>query len=152
ASAGHSVVLVSGGSYGLNATTAPSTTINLNGLALAVFGNVTNDGTITGTTAGSRLWFYYGNGQSLAGSGTITAPLAELRIESPSGVSLMQANAIATTRVSLVRGTLTNSNRLTLGGGGTTSATTQLGDTGSSYPGGNYDVAPAFNAGSGGVR
>ena len=153
ASAGHTVQLFVGSVSGLSATINPTTTLNLNGFYLAVNGNATNNGTINGTAPSSRLWFYYGNGtQTLSGSGTFTAPLYELRIENPFGVTLAQSSPISTARVSLVRGTLANSNTLTLGNGGSTTGTTQFGDTSSPYPGGNYDVAPAFNAGTGGVR
>lgn len=153
ASAGHTVQLVLGPVYGLSATLDPSTTLSINGFSFAVSGDITNNGTITGTASNSRLWFYYGDRvQTLSGSGAFTAPLNELRIESPSGVSITHTNPVTALRVSLVRGTVTNSNRITLGNGGTTAGTTQIGDSGSPYAGGSYDVSPTFNAGSSGIR
>jgi len=152
-SGGHSLQLVVGPAFGINATVNSTTTLTLNGFFFVVSGNLTNNGTINGVAASSRLWFYYGDTpQTLSGTGVFTAPLTELRIESPLGVTLAQTNAISTLRVGLVRGTLTGSNKITLGNGGSTSGTTQLGDSGSPYPGGTYDVAPTFNAGTAGVR
>jgi hypothetical protein len=46
-----------------------------------------------------------------------------------------------------------NSDKITLGNGSATSATTQIGGAaGIVSPGGSYDLAPTFNAGSGGVH
>ena len=137
-----------------NVTIGTGGTINLNGGTLTVGGaSVTNNGTLTGTTAGSTLAFSSGAlAQSYSGTGTVTAPLAGLTIDSPSGVTLssgLAANVVAT-NVNLFRGTLANSNKLTLGNGGSTSALTTIGRVGLATAAGAYDVAPTFNAGTGG--
>lgn len=60
------------------------------------------------------------------------------------------ANQIITSKVNLYRGTITNSNKFTLGNGGTTGAAVQTGFLGSTIPGGSFDQSPVFNIGTGG--
>ena len=136
------------------ATIGTGGTFNLNGGTLTVTGaSVSNSGTLTGTMAGSTLAFASPSlAQSYSGSGTVTAPLANLTIDSPAGVTLsggLAAN-VTVTNANLFRGTLTNSNKLTLGNGGSTAAQTTIGRVGLVTAAGAYDVAPTFNAGSGG--
>jgi hypothetical protein len=137
-----------------NVTIGTGGTINLNGGTLTVGGaSVSNGGTLTGTTAGSTLAFSSASlAQSYSGTGTVTAPLANLTIDSPAGVTLSSglASNVIVTNANLFRGTLTNSNKLTLGNGGSTSALTTIGRVGLATAAGAYDVAPTFNAGSGG--
>src|SRR5207253_289863 len=89
--------------------------------------------------------------QNYAGTGSMTAPLQTMSLDNPLGVTLGSGvTAFTVLRVNLFDGTLTNSNKITLGNGAATSAVTQIGSTGLIIPGGNYDVAPTFNAGTGG--
>jgi hypothetical protein len=137
-----------------NVTLGAGGTANLSGGTLTLGGaSFSNTGTLTGTTAGSTLAFSSATlAQTYTGTGTVTAPLANLTIDSPSGVTLssgLAANVVAT-NVNLFRGTLVNSNKLTLGNGGATSALTTIGRVGLATAAGAYDVAPTFNAGSGG--
>lgn len=86
--------------------------------------------------------------QTYEGSGTVTAPLTALEIDNTAGVTM--GAGLATARVNLLRGTLTNSNLITIGNGGETAGVTQIGFAGNTSPGGSYDVAPTFSYGSGG--
>lgn len=90
--------------------------------------------------------------QTYTGTGLVTAALDGLSIDNPSGVTISSTNNILTLRVNLFRGTLINSNKVTLGNGGTTTAVTQIGSVGLLVPAGNYDVTPTFNLGSGGYQ
>ncbi len=128
------------------------TTLNLNGFLLIQFGpSITNNGTLTGTTASSTLYFAGSAAQTYAGNGTITAGLAVLSVDNLAGVTIDPAvSQIVTLRVNLFSGTLVNSNKISLGNGGTTSGVVQTGATGLTSPGGNFDVAPVFNLGTGG--
>ena len=92
--------------------------------------------------------------QTYTGAGSVATPLDGLSIDNTSGVTIDNALAanVITLRVNLFRGTLTNSNMVTLGNAGTTGAVTQIGAAGIASAGGSYDVAPVFNAGSGGYQ
>lgn len=129
-------------------------TFNINGGTLLTTGNISNSGVINGSTAGSVLYFFGSTTPSLySGAGTITTPLQTLSIDNPAGVTIDSASpGFTVLRVNLFDGTITNSNKITLGNGGTTSAITQIGVTGNTLPGGNYDASPTFNAGTGGVQ
>ena len=60
------------------------------------------------------------------------------------------STGIVTQRVNFFRGGITNSNKITLGNGGATVGVLQYGLAGSPNTAGNFDVAPAFNIGTGG--
>jgi len=90
--------------------------------------------------------------QSYTGSGVVTAPLDGLSIDNPSGVTISSSNSIPTLRANLFRGTLGNSNKITLGNAGTTTTITQVGSVGLATPGGSFDSGPAFNLGTGGYQ
>jgi len=141
-------------SQSLDVTIPTGATLNLNGFTLTVAGTtVTNNGTLTGTTTGSTLAFSNTNtGQTYTGAGTVTAPLANLTIDAPPGVTIAPSvpSNVIVSNANLVRGTLVNSNKLSLGNGGSTSGQTTIGRTGLGVAAGAYDVAPTFNAGTGG--
>jgi hypothetical protein len=86
--------------------------------------------------------------QTYEGSGTVTAPLTALEIDNNAGVTI--GAGLTTARVNLLRGALTNSNLITIGGGGETAGATQIGFAGNTGTGGSYDVAPTFSFGAGG--
>ena len=87
--------------------------------------------------------------QSYSGSGTVcTAPLTALEIDNPSGVTM--SAGLVTARVNLLRGTLANSDLVTIGNGGATSGTTQIGFAGNTGSGGSFGAAPTFGYGTGG--
>lgn len=129
----------------------------LNGFAVVFRGNIVNDGVITGNIAGSRLyWARTASGPSLnySGSGiggTAASPLASIEFDSEPGVDLSgAANNLVTGRVVLYTGDVTGSGKLTLGTGGTSSGTVQVGNTATPTGAGAFDAPLVFNLGSGG--
>ncbi len=165
----------------LNTTINPGATLNLGGFIYIQAGaTFTNNGTLNGTTIGSRLYFL-GSGslasaagdpladgiempvlpprgfpplavaQTYGGAGAINAPALDgISIDNPSGVTISPAIPanIATLRVNLFRGLLTNSNKVTLGSG-SGSAAVQIGSPGQAAVGGSFDASPSFNIGAG---
>ncbi len=86
------------------------------------------------------------------GTGSVVAPIADISLDNPAGVTIdagIPTNVI-TARVNLFLGTLTNTNKVTLGNGGITSGVTQIGVASATSPGGNYDTFPVLNVGTGG--
>jgi hypothetical protein len=139
-----------------NTTVSPGTTLNLNGFLFAQVGpTLVNNGTISGNTASSRLYFAGGSPQTYSGSGvagTVALPLQSLDFDSTGGVTFSPSttNNLITNRVILFTGNVTNSNKITLGVGGTSTATVQVGNTTTPTNAGSFDVAPTFNLGTGG--
>jgi CSLREA domain-containing protein len=132
----------------LTITNTGGSRFNLNGNLVAFGKNIVNNGTLDGTTAASRL-YWTGNGvaSNYLGTGTCTAPLASWDLDNPLGVTIDPGvSQIVTLRANLFRGTNTNSNKLTLGNGGVTTAAAQVGVASSVAPGGSFDQAPIFNA------
>src|ERR1043166_4603365 len=135
-----------------NVTIGTGSTLNLNGTKLTTGGtSFTNNGTLTGTTAGSQLIFLNAAAaQSYSGTGTVSSPLQTITFDTPSGVTLGSGiSSIPTLNVNLSRGTVTNSNKLTLGTGAALAVQTVTGKSGLLTAGGSYDVAPTFNLGTG---
>jgi len=111
--------------------------------------NFVNNGTLTGTTGGSRLRFQGITPQTYSGNGVVTPALVQFNCSNATGLTIDPAvNQIVTNFIGLFRGTITNSNKLTLGNGGAASSTIQVGLFGT--PGGHLDVSPVFNLGAGG--
>ena len=74
-----------------NTTVNSGTTLGLGGVLVAFGGpTLTNNGTINGTTAGSRMYFFETAGvpQTYTGTGVVTAPLASIDFDSVGGVTL----------------------------------------------------------------
>jgi hypothetical protein len=147
ASANHSATCQGQTNIFGNSTVSSGTTLTLNGqFYIQIGASFTNNGTVNGTTASSRFYFLGSGAQTYSGSGLVTAPLASLDMDNPSGLTLSSTNQIITSRVDLFRGTITNSNKITLGNGGVTTAATQFGVAAGTTPGGSYDQSPVFNA------
>ncbi|MDQ1592641.1 MAG: hypothetical protein QOG71_3268 [Pyrinomonadaceae bacterium] len=136
-------------------TVSPGTTLNLNGFLLLDLGtNLFNNGTILGNTTGSRLYFAGAGAQQYGGSGvagTVALPLLSLDFDS-AGVTIQAGttNNLITNRINMFRGNVTNTYKITLGVGGTSTGVVQFGVAGATSPTGSFDVAPTFNLGSGG--
>jgi hypothetical protein len=140
--------------YGGNLTLTNSggSEFRLNGHLVGISGNVINNGTINGTVAGSRLYFLGGGvAQTYAGTGAVTIPLVQIDMDNPLGLTIDPAatGIVISTRINLFRGTITNSNKLTIGNGGATQKDVQYGVAAGVTPGGNFDQAPIFNLGTG---
>lgn len=144
-----------------NLTINPGTTLALNGFLVApAFAStlpltVTNNGTITGNTTGSRLYFlssgpavtYTGTGIA----GTTALPLLSVDFDAVGGVGLGGAtNNLITNRVILFTGSVTGANKIELGVGGTSTGTVQIGNTTTATNAGTFDAPFTFNLGTGG--
>ena len=122
---------------------------------LVIGTTITNNGTITVPTSGARFYFLGTGPQVYTGSGTATIVTAagsvDLTMDNPAGLTIDPASGgIITQRVNFFRGSITNSNKLTLGNGGATVGVIQYGLTGGTNIAGNFDQSPVFNIGTGG--
>lgn len=136
-----------------NVTNAGNVTLNAGSVYdtyLFIAGNLTNTGTITATANYTGLYFDGTSSQSFNNNGgTVTASLTSLSLDNTSGLSIT-GNQVTATRVNLFTGTLTPTS-LTIGNGGTLSATVQRGSNNLTTPAGSFASVPAFNVGSGGL-
>ena len=135
-------------------TINPGATLVINGQVCLIIGSpFTNNGTLTGTAASTRFYFLGGNGPATyTGTGIVTAPLTAFEIDNVAGVTIdPSANQISTLRFNNFSGGLTNANKLTIGNGGATTGTVQLGVAGISSVVNGFDVSPTFNPGTGGL-
>ncbi|WP_339887523.1 T9SS type A sorting domain-containing protein [uncultured Flavobacterium sp.] len=136
-----------------NVTIPTGSTFNLNGFQFILRGtNVINNGTLTGTTTGSSLYFFAGTSpQSYSGSGVCTAGLLSLSIDT--GVNTFTIDTASSglnpLRVNMFSGNIINSNKITIGTGLALSTAIQTGATASTNPGGSFDVSPTWNLGTG---
>ena len=129
------------------------TTYNLNGFLVATAGaTFTNNGTVTGTTANSRMyWLGAGVAQTYMGSGTVTPVLVSFDVDNAMGVTIDPGvSSIVTRRIILFTGGITNTNKLTLGNADATVNVVQIGNTTTPTAAGTFDMAPTFNLGTGG--
>ena len=134
-------------------TVNPGTTFDCLGMTASALGNVVNNGIIQGLVVGSRFDFVGSTPQTYSGTGTFGTALAPfigtgVGIANLTNVTLN--SPIVTTRVNLFTGTFINSNQITLGNAGASSAFIQRGG-GATNPAGSFDVAPIFNYGTGGI-
>ncbi len=134
-------------------TTIPfGAVLDLNGFTFQQQGAaLQNDGAILGTLPGSWLVFDGVTAQTYAGNGVLTGPIERLVFDNPAGITLgVTIPTLVAGRVDLTRGTVTHAYKITLGSGGGSSSTVQIGRPFLNIAGGAFDVAPAFNIGSGG--
>jgi hypothetical protein len=138
----------------LNVNINPTTTLVLpNTIYLQGGQTITNNGTLTGTGASSRLYWFgsLGFAQNYTGNGIVTPALTSFDIDNALGVTIDPASTnIVTTRVIMFTGNLTNSNKITLGNSGATGGTVQIGNTTTPTAAGSFDVPFTFNLGTGG--
>lgn len=136
-------------------TISTGTTLVINGQTCLVTGpTFTNNGTLTGTAASTRFYFLGGSGPSTYnGNGVVTAPLTSFEVDNIAGVTLDPAiNPLITARFNNFSGGLINAGKLTIGNGGATTATVQLGVAGVTQVVNGFDAPPVFNPGTGGVN
>jgi hypothetical protein len=136
-------------------TVSTGTTLNLNGFLFAQIGNLTNNGTVSGNTTGSRLYFAGSTAQTYSGTGvagTVALPLQAIDFDALNGVTISPSttNNLITNIIRIFTGNVTNSNKLTLGIGGSSTGTVQVGNTTTPTNAGSFDVQPTFNLGTGG--
>ena len=113
---------------------------------------LTNNGTLTANGASSNfVWFLTTAPQLYTGTGVVTAPVTNFAIQADQGLTIDPAvSNIVVTAIRLFSGSLINSNKITLGNGGATTGTVQIGNTTTPTAAGNFDVPFTFNLGTGG--
>jgi hypothetical protein len=113
----------------------------------------TNNGTLIGggTTTGSTLQMFSPSNAAMtfAGTGTVSTALTTLSVQSTSGLTISHTNQIPVLRTNLFTGTVTNSNKITMGTGAALAVTFQTGSAGSTNNGGTFDQSPTWNLGTG---
>jgi hypothetical protein len=159
ASAGHIVNFQApavGSNYNditLNVTINTGTTLNLTFALFLMDGTTfTNNGTLTANGASSNfVWFLPTAPQTYTGTGVVTAPMSNMAIQSDSGLIIdPSVSNIVCAAIRLFTGSVTNSNKLTLGNGGSTTGIVQIGNTTTPTNAGSFDTAFTFNLGTGG--
>lgn len=111
---------------------------------------ITNNGTLVGSGASSRfIVFRPATNVAYLGTGGVTAPFSSLELQNDLNFTFDPAvSQIVVNRVIIFSGSFVNANKLTLGTGASTVAV-QIGNTTTPTGGGTFDVAPAFNLGTG---
>ncbi len=150
AGSGKTAILLATTTTNGNTNILAGSTLFLNAFQYSQAGtNFVNNGTLNGSVGTGRLRFLGSTPQTYSGNGVVTPTLGQFNCSNATGLTIDPGvNQIVTNFIGLFRGTITNSNKLTLGNGGATSSTIQVGLFGT--PGGNLDVAPVFNLGAGG--
>src|SRR5207248_10111791 len=132
-SAGHTgqmgTTLVNYNNLGQNININSGATFNSANVIFLITGNMTNDGTLTSTGASSR-YYNLGNGvaQTYSGAGVVTAPMTTFELDNSLGLTLSPTNQVVTNIIRLFSGSFTNANKITLGNGGSTTGTIQIGN------------------------
>ena len=129
------------------------TTFNLNGFLVSTQGaTFTNNGTVNGIAAGSRMyWLGSGVAQTYTGTGIVNPVLVSFEVDNALGVTIDPSVAnIVTRRIILFTGDVTNTNKLVLGNADATVSVIQIGNATAPTAAGNFDVPPTFNLGTGG--
>ena len=136
-----------------NITINTGTTLNIGNNVFLMNGTtLTNNGTLTANGASSNfVWFLTTAPQTYTGTGNVTAPVTNFAIQADMGLTIDPAvSNIVVTAIRLFSGSLINSNKITLGNGGTTTGTVQIGNTTTATAAGTFDVPFTFNLGTGG--
>jgi len=136
-----------------NVTLNTGTGLNLNNIPFFFDGTtLTNNGTLTHNGASSNfIWFLTTAPVTYTGSGTVTAPMTNFTMQADMGVTIDPVSPnIPVTAVRMFSGSVTNSNKITLGNGGATTGIVQIGNTTTPTNSGTFDVPFTFNLGTGG--
>lgn len=114
--------------------------------------SIVNNGTLTSTGTSARfITFRLATPISYSGAGTVTSPMNSLELQNDLAFTFDPAvNNVVTNRVIIFSGSFVNANKMTLGSGAASTGIVQIGNTTTPTGGGTFDVAPAFNLGSGG--
>ncbi len=149
-----STTIVNYNNISRNITISAGTTLNL-GNAVFLFNGttLTNNGTLTHNGASSNTVIFTDYAPVLyTGSGVVTAPLTTLAFQSTQGFTIDPASPnIVANAVRLFIGNVINSNKITVGNGGTTTAVVQIGNTTTPTAAGTFDQPLTFNPGTGGI-
>jgi hypothetical protein len=136
-----------------NITINTGTTLNIGNNVFLMNGTtLTNNGTLTANGASSNfVWFLTTGPELYTGTGTVTAPITNMAIQADQGLTIDPSAAnIVVGALRLLSGGVTNSNKITLGNGGSTTGIVQIGNTTTPTPAGTFDVPFTFNLGTGG--
>lgn len=137
-----------------NITINAGNTLNLGNVVFLFYGTtLTNDGTLTHNGASSNTVIFTDYAPvTYTGSGNVTAPLTALAVQATQGFTIDSATSgITVNAVRLFFGSVINANKLTIGNGGATTATIQIGNTTTPTAAGTFDSTPTFNPGTGGI-
>ena len=133
----------------------PGTTFNVgNNVFLFNGTTITNNGILTGNGASTNfVIFRTAATVTYTGSGTVTSPLTNLAVQADGGNFTIDAatSGINVNAVRLFSGNIINANELTIGSGGATASTVQVGNTTTPTNAGTFDSMPTFNPGTGGI-
>ncbi len=138
----------------LNITINTGNTLTLGNQIFLFAGAVlTNNGTLTSIGTSARfITFSSTVAQSYTGSGVVTAPMNSFELQSDLGFTFDPSiPQIVTNRVIIFVGNLVNSNKLTVGSGGASTAIVQIGNTTTPTAAGTFDQPLTFNPGTGGI-
>ncbi len=133
------------GGQGSNPAVAPSQFLFFSGSTF------TNNGTLNGSYSvepGMTTRFTGLTPQTYTGTGVMSPALNSLQIDNLTGVTFTPTSQQVVNRINLIIGSVTGTNKLTLGTGAGTANFIQIG-TGAASPtnAGTFDVAPTFNLG-----
>jgi hypothetical protein len=118
----------------------------------SIAGGFTNSGTFTETgPLYSRFVLNGSTAQIINNTGTVTPGLCEFGVANVAGVTINSTSQIIVASANLFYGTVANSNKLTIGTGGSSAPTIQRGVLSNTNPAGSFDVSPVFDIGSGGL-
>src|SRR5207302_1080720 len=113
---------------------------------------LTNNGTLTHNGASSNfVWFLTTAPVTYTGTGVVTAPITNMALQADMGLTIdPSVSNIVVGAIRIFSGSITNSNKITIGNGGATTGIVQIGNTTTPSNAGSFDVAPTFNLGTGG--
>jgi len=156
ASAGHTVLFRPPSFFNnsaLDVTINPGCTYNIgNNPYLQRGSTVTNNGTLTANSPSARFnWFQAGGNGTYQGAGASTGAVTSWETQL-SNLTMSQAPQLVVRRAIIFVGNLLNSSKLTLGDASATLNAVQIGNTTTPTAAGNFDVAPAFDLGTGGEQ
>ena len=133
----------------------PGTTFNVGNNVFLFNGTTfTNNGTLTANGASTNfVIFRTAATVTYTGTGTVTVPMTNLAVQADGGNFTIDpaTSGINVNAVRLFSGNIVNANELTIGSGGTTTATVQIGNTTTPTNAGTFDSTPTFNPGTGGI-
>jgi hypothetical protein len=156
ASAGHTVLFRPPSIFNntvRDVTINPGCTYNIGNQVYLESGNtVTNDGTLTANGPSARfVWFQAGGNCTYQGAGVTTGVLSSWETQA-ANVTMSQGPQLVVRRSIIFTGNFLNSNKLTLGDNSATLNPIQFGNTTTPTAAGTFDVAPAFDLGTGGEQ
>ncbi len=142
----------------LNINIATGKTLEIVDVPFKFYGTaLTNNGALF--VSQPNAGFYASNNtapQLYSGSGnfgTTASPLNALIFESTAGFTIAPASPnIVTSAVALMKGNVINSNKLTVGNGGSSTAFVIIGDGTTATPAGMFDQPLTYNPGTGGIN